>query len=154
MADKGKSKAELRDWYRKVLDATVREMLKVRAIRGAAIEAAPIWASPNEILIAKVWDATQKSQFIWTISGEKVVTDHIPGSMAVTAQDAARHFALKWQMDAERLMETAKARKSVKQAEAHMEDYTAKLIKQAEMLYDMTTDNEAWKRQATVPTIQ
>lgn len=150
MAGQMKDKAELRDWYKKVLDATVQEMLKIKAIQGAAIEAAPIWASANKILIAKVWDATQKSQFIWTISGAAVVTDHIPGSMAVTAQDAARHFALKWQMDAERLTEAAKTRTSVEQAEAHMQDYTAKLVKQAEMLYDMTTDDEAWKRKATV----
>lgn len=148
MAEEKKDKEALRGWYKAVLDATVREMLKVKAISGAAIEAAPIWAFPNEILIAKVWDATQKSQFIWTISGKGVVTDHIPGSMAATPKEAARHFSLKWQMDAERLTEVAKSRRSVEQGEAHMKEYTARLVACAETLYDMTTQDKIWKQQA------
>lgn len=148
MAQKKDQNTELRGWYKKVLDNTVREMLKSRAVTGAAIEAAPMWAVPFKVLIAKVWDATQKSQFIWTIAGEDAVTDHIPGPMAANPQEAARHFALKWQMDAERLLVRAQDNPRAKHGGEVVADYTAKLVTKAEALYDLATQDEVWRRQA------
>jgi len=136
----------VRAWYKKTLDDVVKEMLRTGAIAGIAVEASPIWVSPYEILIAKVWDAQQKSQFIWTISGDSVITDHVAGSVAVTPQEVARHFSLKWQMDAERLIALAQNKAPVENTEMHMEAYTEKLIQYAEKLYELTTRDEIWKQ--------
>lgn len=147
-ADQQKEQAEneaIRAWYKKTLDETVREMLRTGAVTGVAIEAAPVWRAPYQVLIAKVWDAMQKSQFIWTISGENAVTDHIAGSLAATPQEAARHFALKWQMDADRLGEVARNKSNIENTEEHMEGYTEKLIQYAEGLYELASQDELWK---------
>lgn len=137
--------AETRDWYKKKLGELVQEMLKQGVLNGVAIESVPVWAAPGRVLIAKLWNANEKSKFIWAVSGEAVVTDHIAGNVANTPQEVARHFALKWQMDADRLGDIAQARAMVENSEAHMEGYTDKLIQSAELLYDMATQDEHWK---------
>ncbi len=137
-------KEALKSWYTKLLYAVVREMVKTGAVPGPAAEARPVWISPNKVLIAKVWEASQKSNFIWTISGEAVITDHIAGNLAATPREAARHFSLKWQMDADRLLEVAKSKGA--NTEASMEAYTTRLIGYAEYLYDMASRDDAWQQ--------
>lgn len=139
-------KKALKAWYTKLLYAVVRDMIKIGAVSGAAAEARPVWISPYKVLIAKVWEASQKSNFIWTISGEAVITDHIAGNVATTPRDAARHFSLKWQMDADRLLELAKNKGAGESTEANMEAYTTKLIQYAEYLYDMASRDEVWQQ--------
>ena len=141
-------KKALKTWYTRLLYAVVREMIKIGAVSGTAAEARPVWISPNKVLIAKVWEASQKSNFIWTISGEAVITDHIAGNVATTPRDAARHFSLKWQMDADQLLALAKNRPPAENTEAHMEGYTDKLIQYAEYLYDMASRDEVWQQKS------
>lgn len=139
-----KEKLKLRDWYKPLLDTVVQEMLKRNAVAGAAVEASPVWILPYKILIAKAWGMGQKTRFIWTISGESVITDYIAGNMAATPKDAARHFALKWQMDADRLRAVGKSKGPTGDAQSQMSNYADKLIQDAEFLYDLTERDEAW----------
>jgi hypothetical protein len=144
-----KSEAELerealRDWYKPLLDGVVQEMLKRKAVAGTAVEATPVWIFPNRILIAKVWGMGQKTRFIWTISGDGVITDYIAGNTAKTPKDAARHFVLKWQVDADRLFAVAKSKGSTADAKLQMNNYANKLIQDAEFLYDLTERDEVW----------
>ena len=144
-----KSEAELerealRDWYKPLLDGVVQEMLKRKAVAGTAVEATPVWIFPNRILIAKVWGMGQKTRFIWTISGDGVITDYIAGNTAKTPKDAARHFVLKWQGDADRLFAVAKSKGSTVDAKLQMNNYANKLIQDAEFLYDLTERDEVW----------
>jgi len=137
-------KEALKDWFKPLLDKVVQEMLKRNAVTGTAVEASPAWAFPNKILIAKVWGMGQKTRFIWTISGEDVITDYIAGSVATTPRDAAKHFALKWQMDADRLLTVGKNKGPTQDAQLQMGNYANKLIKDAESLYDLTDKEEIW----------
>ncbi|MBT8047730.1 MAG: DUF4826 family protein [Xanthomonadales bacterium] len=141
----GADQEALKAWYKGALDKVVREMVKNRAVESAAVEAAAVWMVPNRILIAKVWEASQNTQFIWTISGDAVVTDHIKGSLATTPREAARHFSLKWQMDAERVLSLAKSKTPSGKPEPHLEAHSQKLIRNAEALYDLTTVDDFWK---------
>lgn len=145
-----KSEAELerealKDWYKPLLDGVVQEMLKRKAVTGAAVEAAPVWIFPHKVLIAKVWGMGQKTRFIWTISGDDLITDHIPASMAATPKDAVRHFSLKWQMDADRLLALGKSKAPLADTQLSMANYANKLIKDAEALYDMTERDDIWQ---------
>ncbi len=135
----------IRAWYKRTLDEVVREMLKKGVLAGVAIDANPVWAVPFKILIAKVWNVNEKSRFIWTISGERVITDHVAGSVATSPQQVARHFSLKWQLDADRLKDIAQGKSPLENTGAHMEGYTGKLIEYAELLYDLSGRDEIWK---------
>ncbi len=138
-------KEALKSWYKPLLDAVVLEMQARKVVAGTAVEASPVWIFPNQILIAKVWGLGQKNRFVWTISGEGVITDHIPGKMATNPKDAARHFSLKWQMDADRLKALGKSKRLVAGSQQHMGNYANKLIRDAEALYDLTERNEIWQ---------
>lgn len=136
----------LRSWYKPLLDKVVREMIETKAVTGTAVEAIPVWMVPNEILIAKVWGISHKSQFIWTITVDGVITDHIKGSLAATPKEVARHFSLKWQMDADQLMDLAKNRAPVDNTDMHMEAYSKQLIQYAESLYDLANHDDVWQQ--------
>jgi hypothetical protein len=132
-------------WFKPLLDDLVKKMTKIGAVSGVALDAAPVWGAEDQLLIAKVWDSSNKSQFIWAITGELAVTDHIPGSMAVTPRDAARHFSYKWQMDADRLAEVASVGSQAANTKANIEAHSRKIIQLAEALYDLTEQDDPWK---------
>ena len=137
-------KARIKAWYKELLGNTVKQMTDIQAISGVAVEASPVWMAPTLVLIAKVWPAAQKSNFIWTISGEGVVTDHIAGSMATNPRDVAKHFSFKWQMDAERLLELAKKANASEEAEAEIRVQCDRLIRCAESLYGLVSRDDGW----------
>jgi hypothetical protein len=136
---------ELKSWYKGVLDNVVKEMIRAEVITGAAVEAAPVWAVPNRLLIAKVWEVSRKNSFVWAIAGGDWITDHINGSLATNPRDAARHFSLKWQMDADRMLEMAKTKTSDENTRANVETVVNKLIYQAESLYELTNREAGWQ---------
>jgi hypothetical protein len=136
---------ELKAWYKPLLDATVNRLIKAGVVTGAAVEAAPMWAEPNRVLIAKVWGTGQRGQFFWAITGEDYISDHVPGSMANTPQEVARHFSLKWQMDAERLLAMANKQGTTEKTARHLQVHREKLIRQAEHLHDLSRLDEIWK---------
>jgi hypothetical protein len=135
---------EFRNWFKSELDRVVETMIKAGAVTGVAIDATPVWAVPNRMLIAKLWSSAQKSQFIWTISGPAVITDHVAGSVALNPRDVAKHFALKWQMDAERALGSAENASVSENARTELKNLANRLIKDAESLYDMTLQNDIW----------
>jgi hypothetical protein len=139
----------LKSWYKGLLDIVVRDMLEAGAVGGAAVEATAVWAVPRQILIARVWGAGQESSFIWTIAGESMITDHIAGSVAATPKDVARHFSLKWQMDAERLFQIARRKEVPENAGKQIETYARRIIQCAELLYDLAGRDDIWQHQLT-----
>jgi len=135
----------IRAWFKPLLDNVVMEMQARKVVAGTAVEASPVWIFPYKILIAKVWGLGQKNRFNWTIAGDGMITDHIPGKMAATPKDAARHFALKWQMDADRLIALGNSKTPVEGNRQHMTAYANKLIANAEALYQLTEQDGIWK---------
>ncbi len=147
MADsKADTKAEeLRSWYTRLLDQVVKEMISVKAVSGVAVQAVPVWMVPNEVLIAKVWGIADESDFVWAISVDKFIADYVAGSLAATPREVARHFALKWQMDADRLASSGSSKASDKLSPERMKEYSDRLIRYAEALYDMANRDEPWE---------
>lgn len=132
-------------WYTLLLDKVVKEMIRLKAVKGTAVQASPEWMVPNDILIAKVWGLGYENDFIWTVSIDKFIADFIAGSLAATPRDVARHFSLKWQMDADRIIayENAKAPPAV--TDKKMMDYSKQLVERAELLYDLSTREAIWQ---------
>lgn len=137
-------KEAIRAWFKPLLDNVVMEMQVRNVVSGTAVEASPVWMFPYKILIAKVWGLGQKNRFTWTIAGEAIITDHIPGKMAAAPRDAVRHFALKWQMDADRLIALANSNTPVEGKREHLGAYANKLIRDAEALYQLTEQDGIW----------
>ena len=134
----------LRTWYTALLNDTVQEMIKIGAITGIAIEASPVWAAPEQILIAQVWSAGKKDAFIWTVSGDDAITDHFAGHLAATPKEAARHFSLKWQVDADHLLNLIKQKAPDEKTEEQMQAQADRLTQNAELLYDLSNAEDIW----------
>jgi len=139
----------VRSWYKSLLDKVVKEMVRVEVVTGAAVQASPVWMVPYEILIAKVWGYSHESQFVWTASVDKLIADHIAGHLAATPRDVARHFAMKWQMDADRLLNLEKNTAAVEIAGMNMQAYAKQLIQHAESLYDLAERDDVWQEPQT-----
>jgi hypothetical protein len=143
MSENNANLPDFKTWYRTLLNAVVQEMVRVEAISGENIEAKPFWAIPLRILIGQIRvQGTQ--EFIWVISGPDVSTDHIDGNLAASPRDAARHFAMKWQMDAERLNTLVKQKAEVVNPEVDREAFANTLIGYAESLYDIVNNDDFW----------
>jgi hypothetical protein len=78
-----------------------------------------------------------------------MITDHIAGSVAATPRDVARHFSLKWQMDAERLFQIARRKDVPANAGKQIETYAGRIILCAERLYDLASREDIWRQQLT-----
>jgi len=117
-------------WARENLDRAVHELMDAGKLAGLTIEARPSWAMPGRYVIGQVRDNASAGGFKWVIAGE-FQTDLIDAAVAGSARDAARHFSLKWQLDAE---------KSPGAAEA--------IVRRAEELYAISEMDEVWKELA------
>ena len=83
------------------------------------------------ILLGQARALNNPQSFRWFICGE-VKFDHVEDSMAATPREALRHFAMKWQIDANRIDN---------QVEAPLR---TTLIKNAELLYELSEEDSLW----------
>lgn len=117
---------ELAAWVKQNFDNAVKELIRQNLIDGLMIEAKPAWVFPFKTIIGKARVKDQPGDFLWFICGD-VPFDRIAGSAAATPREAARHFALKWQLDASR--------------EGELD---SELVFKANALYQLTEDERIW----------
>jgi hypothetical protein len=115
-------------WIQELVDLAVRGTSERNVFDEALIEARPDWALPQRLLVGKVRPQMHPSAFCWFICGE-VPLDYLPGNVAAAPREALRHFAMKWQLDAERA------------SDAESADV---LIENAEAIYALADDERAW----------
>lgn len=140
----------LKAWYTNLLDKVVKEMIDIKAVSDTAVQASPVWMIPNEVLIAKVWGVSKESDFIWTLSVDKLIADYIAGSMAASPRDVARHFSMKWQMDADRLLNHPQVKGSGDKPDPKMQEFSNKLVGYAETLFDLSNRDEPWEEKQSL----
>ncbi|MBT8059317.1 MAG: DUF4826 family protein [Gammaproteobacteria bacterium] len=88
-------------WVKEQLDRTVQELIGQGRFDRILVEAKPAWALPQSILIGKIREQGPSSGFEWFISGD-CPTDLTSAEKASSPREAARHFCLKWQLEAAR----------------------------------------------------
>jgi hypothetical protein len=116
----------LNAWIKEQLHSAVRQLGEQGVVEGMVVEAKPAWVLPFVLVIGRVREKDQETGFDWFISGDAPVTnaDH---SVAETPREAARHFALQWQLRA-----------------ARQGDAGEELARKAEALYEIVEDDEFW----------
>jgi hypothetical protein len=118
----------------RLMDLWVRaEVLRLTNIRASHMRA--VGTPGPEGSIGKIVSAHNKAHAYWAISGRNVPTDAFDVKLAATPRDAARHFALKWQMKAARLESDSKD---------GLPEVAAGLTQTAEALYALTLDADQW----------
>ena len=112
-------------------------------VDGLIVEAKPAWVLPFQILIGKVRAQGQSGSFEWFICGE-TPTDYLASSIATTPRDAAKNFAMKWQLAAERFKQRAEQNPTPSNSEPQQENPGKQLIDHAEALYGLVEDDRLW----------
>lgn len=120
-------KEALQRWAREQLDVAVAELGERGVFDDAMLEVKPAWTLPLRLLLGKAREQSGSIDFRWFICGE-VPLDHVPSDAAATPRDALRHFAMKWQLDAEKLDDKS----------------AATLVEHAEAVYALVDVDEIW----------
>jgi len=120
--------AKLNAWIKQVLDAAVQQLLARALSDSVVVEAKPAWVFPYTLLIGRFRDHGRKTGFDWFICGDAPLS-HVSSKVAATPREAARHFALQWQLDAARLGEAG-----------------VELVRKAEALYELVQQEALWLR--------
>jgi len=123
---------DVKVWIKKCIDDAVLELALDGIYANMLVEAKPAWAAPFQIVIGKIREMDKSKRFRWLICGE-VPTDHLDSTAAATPREAARHFAMKWQLDATRLQDASQRK-----------DFANQLVTKAEGLYALVDDASLW----------
>lgn len=85
------------------------------------------------------------SQGFWVISGD-LPTDHIVGGNAKNAREAIKHFALRWQLKADNILNELGLEYDSKQASENdtNKEFANILISKAEELYQLADKEKFW----------
>ncbi len=95
--------------------------------------------------IVAVWlvDSKLNKQQYWVITGD-VPHDHIPSGNAKDARDAIRNFSLRWQLQAENILNGLENNRIQPDIIETQKKFAALLISRAHSLYDIFEKDELW----------
>jgi hypothetical protein len=139
--DPGQEK--LKAWVKTQLDAAVWKLIDQGGVESLLVEAKPAWALPFQILIGKIRPRDEPKEFEWFICGE-VPTDFLKSTAASNPREAARHFAMKWQLQAARRQDPAGQAPSEPGPEPSRDGPDNQLEDKAEELYTLVDDARLW----------
>ncbi|MGB9429966.1 MAG: DUF4826 family protein [Gammaproteobacteria bacterium] len=102
-----------------------------------------LWIVPHRAMLGRVWPKHGERPKLWVITGV-VPTDHAEASAARSCREAARYFALKWQMEAARLERGNGTTPAVRENEINWQDVSGNIAGRAEWLYGLVENNRRW----------
>lgn len=135
---------ELLAWVKQRLDAAVGELIKNDVFDSLLVEAKPAWVWPYQVLIGKVRERGSTKAFDWLICGD-VPTDSAGSATASTPREAARYFAMKWQLEVARHQDLMDQNSSGPVPE--LREPGSQLAETAEALYELANDENLWQQQ-------
>ena len=135
---------ELLDWVKNQLDTAVRELIKNGSFDSMLVEAKPAWVHPFQVLIAKAREHGQPKEFGWIICGD-LPTDLVDSSVASTPREAARYFAMKWQLEMAR-HDDLSGQITIRPI-PDLRQPGEQLAESAEALYELADDEKWWGQQ-------
>ncbi len=130
-------------WARNCLDKALVSASKTGIFEGITFDARVAWTLPQRIVIGQIRDTGRHHREFWIIAGE-VPTDCIDASTCATPRDAARHFALKWQLGAEQIRDPESRTSRGLTAGKDWARTADELERVATELYVLSAEDQAW----------
>lgn len=136
------------DWARQQLDRAVDDLQQSGAFDSNLVEVKPAWAFPRSLVIGKIRELGETDRFFWVIVDDQPA-DYLSSTAATTPREAARHFAMKWQLDAARRRDP-KAREGLdSSALKEWDSLCISLEDRAQSLYELVAEDSLWSPAAT-----
>ncbi len=118
------------------IKAQYQAATKYLAEKGIVTNSVTVQDSRYLVPLLAVWKLTaMDGKKFWVICGD-LPTDHSSVEVAPDARDAVRHFSLKWQMQAENLLQSKKA---------EQDNFAQILIGRADGLYKLYENESLWQ---------
>lgn len=134
-------------WARSAVDQAVQLFIEQGVLDSAVLEARPSWGIPPGILIAMLREKGDRHHSFWLICGADVPFDYVVSSVATSAREAARHFAMKWHLQAARTGESASVQENADRDSSFDQGGAgARLENQAESLFRLVNDDALWRQ--------
>ncbi|WP_394176904.1 DUF4826 family protein [Thalassotalea litorea] len=109
---------------------------KYLAEKGFVTESVATLDSRYLIPVVAIWKLqTINKESVWVISGD-LPCDHIGISAAEDVREALRNFSMKWQLQAQNILATAKDRTQI--------EFASLLVSRAEGLYQLFENEKLW----------
>ena len=103
-----------------------------------------LWIIPHRAMLGRVWPKHgTPSPKLWIITGV-VPTDHAEANAARSCREAARYFAMKWQLEAARLGKGNSSAPDMGDTKIDWDDMQDSIARRAEWLHDLMQDNRRW----------
>lgn len=134
-------KREFARWILKQLHVQTKHLAVKKLVTDTRARAYASWALPGVLCIGRVVGVHDRKQAYWVISGD-APTDEVELKVAATPREAARHFAMKWQLMAARLGDRRPEPAGGKQDA--WSEVGGNLAGVAEKLYRLTLEDEHW----------
>ena len=133
-------------WARATVEQAVQLFIDRGVLETPLLEAKPAWGIPPAALIITLREKGARPSF-WLIYGRDVPFDYLASSAAASPREAARHFALKWHLEAARMQESHAAR-AAPEEDAGPDPPAAgtRLEAQAARLYRLVDDAGLWRQ--------
>lgn len=111
---------------------------KYLAGKGIVTDSVKVEDSRYLVPLLALWKVNSlEGKSFWVLCGD-LPSDHSSFDVAPNAREALRHFSLKWQMQAENLLQTKNEEQN---------DFANLLIGRADGLYKLYEDESLWKSQ-------
>ena len=134
--------ATFAEWHR-AQQQQVADYLRRLEVFDTDITGEWLWIIPQRAMLGRVWPRHgAPSPKLWVITGI-VPTDHVEAGAARNVREAARHFALKWQLEAARLGDN-RASSPGTGGKVDWKELETNIAKRAEWLHDLMQDNRRW----------
>ncbi|HET7921546.1 MAG TPA: DUF4826 family protein [Gammaproteobacteria bacterium] len=132
--------AAFAEWH-KDQQQQVAEYLRHLEVFDTDITGEWLWIIPHRAMLGRVRPKQGDTPVLWVITGV-VPTDHAEVGAARNCREAARYFALKWQLEAARL-EKSGGNGSASDG-VNWEQASGNIAARAEWLNDLTQDPRRW----------
>ena len=133
--------AAFAEWH-KAQQQQVADYLRRLEVFDADITGEWLWIIPHRAMLGRVWPKHgAPSPKLWVITGI-VPTDHAEAGAAKTCREAARYFAMKWQLEAARLGKGTGS--AMGEGKVDWNEMENNIASRAEWLHDLMQDNRRW----------
>ena len=133
-------------WFREKLEHVAQYCFR-RQLFSEEIKVESLWVIPHNVLIGQAWPKNDTTNKIWVITGEIVATDHADNNVANNAREAARYFALRWQLQGARVQTSNDEQPdSGNENQVNWKSMGKSLSEKAEMLYTFVNNDQHWNQ--------
>jgi len=149
MTDQNQEQATIEEWVQKN-SKSLADYLFAQSVLTRDIKISCVWIVPHKIMVAQAWAEKNPDDRYWLITGGAIgLMGHAEAKLAAGPREALRHFALKWQMQGERLRTADRrefdAKTQNRLADVDMSTIGDSLAEKAEYLYALAENDVNWK---------